>query len=122
MLLERGATNPWRGEISRRGGRGSPKHAGMTPAAKKWLGLAVRVLATAAAFAWIATRVDLAAVGAAVARIPPAAIALATALVAANVVAGALRWRVLQRAYGATRIARAAVLVRLCFVGLFCHT
>jgi glycosyltransferase 2 family protein len=94
----------------------------VTPAAKKWLGLVVRVLGTAAAFAWIATRVDLAEVRAAVARIPLAAIALATALVAANVVAGAVRWRVLQRAYGATRIARLAVLVRLYFVAFFYNT
>lgn len=89
---------------------------------KKWLGLVARVLGTAAAFAWIATRVDLASVRDAIARIPPAAIALATALVAANVVAGAVRWRVLQRAYGATQIAPLRVLVRLYFVAFFYNT
>lgn len=89
---------------------------------KKWLGLVVRLVGTAAAFAWIATRVDLAAVRTALVRIPPLTFGVATALVAANVVAGALRWRVLQRAYGATRIAPLAVLVRLYFVAFFYNT
>lgn len=89
---------------------------------KKWLGWLVRIAGTAAAFGWIATRVDLGAARAAVLRIPPRALAIATALVAANVVAGAVRWRVLQRAYGATRIARLAVLVRLYFVAFFYNT
>jgi uncharacterized membrane protein YbhN (UPF0104 family) len=89
---------------------------------KKWIGLVLRLLGTAAAFAWIATRVDFAAVRDAIARIPPTAIVLSTALVAANVVAGAVRWRVLQRAYGATQIAPLRVLVRLYFVAFFYNT
>ena len=86
---------------------------------KQRLGLVVRVLGTAAALAWIATHVDLAAARAALARIPTRTFALAVALVAANVVAGAARWRVLLRAYGASRIPRFAALVRLYFVAFF---
>lgn len=86
---------------------------------KRWLGLAIRVLGTAAALAWIATRVDLGAARDALARIPATSFALAVALVAANVVAGAARWRVLLRGYGAARIPRFARLVRLYFVAFF---
>jgi uncharacterized membrane protein YbhN (UPF0104 family) len=86
---------------------------------KQRLGLILRVLGTLGALAWIATRVDLGAARAAVARIALPAFALAVALVAGNVVAGALRWRVLLRAYGATRIARLATLVRLYFIAFF---
>ena len=91
----------------------------MIRAAKRWLGLAVRVLGTAAALAWIATHVDLGQAQGALARIPAATFALAVALVAANVVAGAARWRVLLPAYGATRIPAFAALVRLYFVAFF---
>lgn len=77
------------------------------------------MLGTVAAIAWIATRVDLAAARGALARIPAAGFAAATALVAGNVVAGALRWRVLLRAYGAGRIPPLARLVRLYFVAFF---
>lgn len=80
------------------------------------------MVGTVAALAWVATRVDLGAVKAALTRIPLASFAIATGLVAANVVAGAVRWRVLLRAYGATRIARFATLVRLYFVAMFYNT
>jgi len=86
---------------------------------KRRLGLIVRVLGTAAALAWIATHVDLGAARDALARIPIATFALAAALVAANVVAGAVRWRVLLRAYGAARIPGLPTLVRLYFVAFF---
>lgn len=86
---------------------------------KRRLGLVVRVLGTAAALAWIATHVDLAAARAALARIPIATFALAIALVAGNVVAGAARWRVLLRAYGATLIPGTPTLIRLYFVAFF---
>lgn len=82
----------------------------------------MRVLGTAAALAWIAARVDLGAARGALARIPALGFAIAIGLVAANVVAGALRWRVLLRAYGATRIPRLATLVRLYFVAFFYNT
>lgn len=89
---------------------------------RKRLGLIARVLGTLGALVWIASRVDLAAAKGALGRIPATTLALAIALVAGNVVAGALRWRVLLRAYGAIRIPRLAVLVRLYFVAFFYNT
>jgi len=86
---------------------------------KRRLGLILRVLGTAAALAWIATHVDLGAARDALARIPARTFVIAAGLVAGNVVAGAVRWRVLLHAYGATRIPRFATLVRLYFVAFF---
>src|ERR1044071_7552446 len=86
---------------------------------KRRLALVVRVLGTAAALAWIATHVDLGDARDKLVAIPAATFALAVALVAANVVAGAVRWRVLLRAYGATQIPGLPTLVRLYFVAFF---
>jgi uncharacterized membrane protein YbhN (UPF0104 family) len=83
------------------------------------LGFVLRVLGTALGLAYIATRVDLGAARAAFARIPVATFAAAVALVAGNVVVGALRWRVLMRAYGATQIPNLPRLVYLYFVAFF---
>ncbi|MEJ7601538.1 MAG: lysylphosphatidylglycerol synthase transmembrane domain-containing protein [Kofleriaceae bacterium] len=85
----------------------------------RWLGVAIRVLGTVAGLAWIATRVEPAAAGAALARISILTFVLAALLVAGNVVAGALRWRVLLHAYGATTIPPLARLVYLYFVAFF---
>jgi uncharacterized membrane protein YbhN (UPF0104 family) len=85
----------------------------------RWLGTAIRLAGTAAGLAWIATRVDLDDAGRALGRVPPAVFALAAALVAANVVVAALRWRVLLRAYGAARVPPFARLVQLYFVAFF---
>ncbi|HVK82606.1 MAG TPA: lysylphosphatidylglycerol synthase transmembrane domain-containing protein [Kofleriaceae bacterium] len=84
----------------------------------RW-GFVLRVLGTAAGLAYIATRVDAGTAKAALARIPLVTFALAVALVAGNVVAGALRWKVLMRAYGATRIPSLPRLVYLYFVAFF---
>ena len=86
---------------------------------RRWLGLALRVLGTGAGLAYIATRVDLDDARGALARIPVASFALAVALVAANVVAGAVRWRVLMRAYGATAIPPLPRAIYLYFVSFF---
>ncbi len=91
----------------------------MLRAMPRWLGIALRVLGTVAGFAWIAWQVDLDAATAALARIPIITFVLAAVLVAANVVAGALRWRVLLRAYGATAIPGLRRLVYLYFVAFF---
>jgi uncharacterized membrane protein YbhN (UPF0104 family) len=85
----------------------------------RWLGLALRLLGTAAGFAWIALTVDTSKAFGALATIPAGVFVLASALVAANVVAGALRWKVLLRAYGATRIPKLSRLVYLYFVAFF---
>jgi glycosyltransferase 2 family protein len=89
---------------------------------KQRLGLIIRVLGTLAALIWIATRIDLRSARDALGRIPLATFALAVALVAANAAVGALRWKVVLRAYGATRIAPLATLVRLYFIAFFYNT
>ena len=83
------------------------------------LGFVLRVLGTAAGLAYIATRVDLGEARDALGRIPYATFAAAIALVAANVVVGAIRWRVLLRAYGATAIPALPRLIYLYFVAFF---
>lgn len=85
----------------------------------RWLGLALRLLGTAGGLAWIALTVDLSKAFDRIGRIPIAVFVLACTLVAANVVAGALRWKVLLRAYGATRIPGIGRLVYLYFVAFF---
>jgi uncharacterized membrane protein YbhN (UPF0104 family) len=85
----------------------------------RWLGLALRLLGTAGGLAWIALTVDLSKAFHSIGRIPVGIFVLACALVAANVVAGALRWKVLLRAYGATRIPPVGRLVYLYFVAFF---
>ena len=85
----------------------------------RWLGVALRLLGTAAGLAWIATHVDLDEAGEALGRISIATFVIAAVLVAANVVVGAVRWRVLLRAYGATRIPALSRLVYLYFVAFF---
>jgi hypothetical protein len=83
------------------------------------LALALRLAGTGAGVAWIATHVDLASASDAIGRISIAALAGAVALVAANVVVGALRWGVLLHAYGAARVPALPRLVRLYFVAFF---
>ena len=83
------------------------------------LGFVLRVLGTAAGLAFIATRVDLDAASTALRTIPYATFTAAIALVAANVVVGAMRWSVLMRAYGATAIPPLPRLVYLYFVAFF---
>jgi len=90
-----------------------------SPSVRRWLGLALRVLGTGAGLAYIATRVNPDEAKAALGRIPVGAFAAAIFLVALNVVAGAIRWRVLMRAYGATAIPRLPRALYLYFVAFF---
>lgn len=85
----------------------------------RWLGIALRLAGTAGGIAWIATRVDFAKAEAALERIPIWVFVVAAAAVAANVVIGAVRWRVVLRAYGATKIPTLGRLVYLYFVAFF---
>jgi len=82
-------------------------------------GFVLRVLGTVGGLVFIATRVNLDDAKGAFGRIPLAVFAAAIALVALNVVAGAVRWRVLLRAYGATAIPSMGRLVFLYFVSFF---
>jgi hypothetical protein len=85
---------------------------------QRW-GWLLRIAGTAGGIAYIAHVIDFAAAKAAFGRIPPSAIAIAVALVAANVVAGAIRWRVLLGAYGAIRRPSLATCVKLYFIAFF---
>jgi len=85
---------------------------------QRW-GWLVRWLGTAAGIAYVATLIDLDAVQGAFRKLSPAALVLAIALVAANVVAGALRWRVLLTAYGAESRPSLARSIQLYFVSFF---
>jgi glycosyltransferase 2 family protein len=92
----------------------------MEPARTPWQrwGWLLRWGGTAAGIAYVIHVVDFGKASAAFSRISLAAIALAVALVALNVVAGAARWRALLVAYGAnTRpsLARASVLYFISF-------
>ncbi|MEP6864820.1 MAG: lysylphosphatidylglycerol synthase transmembrane domain-containing protein [Deltaproteobacteria bacterium] len=92
----------------------------MEPARTPWQrwGWLLRWGGTAAGIAYIIHVVDFTKASAAFSRISVAAILLAVALVALNVVAGAARWRALLVAYGAnTRpsLARASVLYFISF-------
>jgi uncharacterized membrane protein YbhN (UPF0104 family) len=81
--------------------------------------LAIRLAGTAAGLGYVAWRVDFGKAGHALATIPVATFVAAVALVAGNVVVGAVRWRVLLRAYGATEIPPLARLVKLYFIAFF---
>jgi uncharacterized membrane protein YbhN (UPF0104 family) len=83
------------------------------------LGFVLRVLGTVGGLAFIATRVSLDQVGGAFGEIGLVAFSTAIILVAANVVAAAVRWRVLMSAYGATSIPPMRRLVYLYFVSFF---
>ncbi len=83
------------------------------------LGFVLRVLGTVGGLAFIATRVSLDQVGDAFGQIGLVAFSTAILLVAANVVAAAVRWRVLMAAYGASAIPPMRRLVYLYFVSFF---
>lgn len=85
---------------------------------QRW-GWVVRWLGTAAGIAYVASLIEVADVKAAAGRIEVSAMALAVALVALNVVAGALRWRVLLTAYGATARPSLGRALQLYFVSFF---
>jgi uncharacterized membrane protein YbhN (UPF0104 family) len=89
-----------------------------TSAWQRW-GWLVRWLGTAAGIAYIATLIDIDDAKHAFARLSAGALLLAITLVAANVVAGALRWRVLLTAYGATSRPSVARATQLYFVSFF---
>lgn len=89
---------------------------------RRYVLLAVRVLVTVAAFAWIFTHVDVAATWGAARRVAPLAFVASCVLVAINLVVSAARWRVMLEAYGAETIPPFSTLVRLNFVGFFYNT
>jgi glycosyltransferase 2 family protein len=91
----------------------------MTPAAWKRLAWVVRWLGTVAGIAYVATLIDLDDVTSAFSRLSPGSLVLAIALVATNVVAGAMRWRVLLAAYGAVSRPSLPRCIYLYFISFF---
>lgn len=84
--------------------------------------LALQILGSVGAFAYLFTLVDVDAVLAAAADLPPWSMVAAVGLMAGAMVLGALRWRALLAAYGARDLPRLGLLVHLYFVGLFYNT
>ncbi|MEO8704929.1 MAG: lysylphosphatidylglycerol synthase transmembrane domain-containing protein [Kofleriaceae bacterium] len=85
----------------------------------RWLGVVLRLVGTAGGLAWIAFHVELESATDAMGRISLATFGLAAVLVAGNVVVGAVRWKAVLRAYGATRIPSIVRLAYLYFVAFF---
>jgi uncharacterized membrane protein YbhN (UPF0104 family) len=85
---------------------------------QRW-GWIARWLGTFAGLAYVITLIDPHAVAAAFARISPVAWAIAVALIALNVIVGAVRWRVLLRAYDAVTLPTLRRAVALYFVSFF---
>ncbi len=84
--------------------------------------LALQILGSVGAFAYLFTLVDVGEVLAAAADIPLSSMAVAVGLMAGAMVLGALRWRALLSAYGAQELPPLQLLIRLYFVGLFYNT
>lgn len=101
---------------------GPPGARGLAPRTRARLWTLARLSVTAAAFGWVLSRVDLGALGSAMASISPLALLVSFALTAMNLVVGAIRWRVMLAAYGATKIPRLGRLVVLNYVGFFYNT
>ncbi len=80
---------------------------------------ALKVVGTIAGFAYVASRVSPAEVGAAIGRVSPWAFLGACALTAVNLGVGAARWRILLKAYGAPHPPSLAHLARAYLVGFF---
>ena len=85
---------------------------------QRW-GWIIRWLGTFAGIAYVASLIDIDDVKGAFGRIEMGALLLAILLVALNVVAGALRWRVLLTAYGADTRPSLPRAVQLYFVSFF---
>lgn len=91
-----------------------------TPSAGRvWAWRIVRLAVTAAAFAWVLSRVSLAEMGAAFLRVSWISFALAIGITLVNLGLGTLRWRVLLAAYGAERAPSFAHLYRIYLIGFF---
>ncbi len=84
--------------------------------------IALQVLGSAAAFAYLFSRVDVSKVWDAALGIPWIYTVSALALTVSGLVVGAIRWRVMLRAYGAPSRPPLIELIRLYFVAIFYNT
>jgi glycosyltransferase 2 family protein len=86
---------------------------------RTWLLRVARLTVTGLAFAWVFSRVDRAALWGAIQRTSPAAFFAAVILASLNLVPGTLRWGLLMRAYGATRVPPFSRLLRMYWIAFF---
>ena len=84
--------------------------------------LLVRIGVGVAALWWTLARVDLGDMAIAAKRVTAGAATVALVFFFANLVIGAVRWRVLMHAYGATRAPSVLFLSRVYLVGIFYNT
>ncbi|MGF1469067.1 MAG: lysylphosphatidylglycerol synthase transmembrane domain-containing protein [Sandaracinaceae bacterium] len=89
------------------------------PTGRRWLGTALRIGGTAAAFAWIGWTTDLREVVPAMGRVSAAAFVAAMAVTLLNLGVGAVRWRALLAAYGAPHRPPLGRLFHVYVVGFF---
>ena len=89
---------------------------------KRHLLIALQVVGSVAAFAYLFSRVDVGEVWDAAIGIPLVYTLSALALTVAGLVVGAIRWRVMLRAYGAPTLPPLLELIRLYFVAIFYNT
>lgn len=98
---------------------GATPTRGASSPRRSWALRAVQIAVTIAAFAWVLARADLERLGAAFAAIPLWSFAVAIALTFANLGIGTVRWQVLMRAYGASRVPPLGRLYVVYWIGFF---
>jgi uncharacterized membrane protein YbhN (UPF0104 family) len=84
-----------------------------------WPGRILRVLLALLPLVWIARTLDLSQILGAASAMSPATLALAYGLILTSLLVGALRWRLLMRAYGGQGLPRTPTLFRHCLVGIY---
>ena len=90
------------------------------PSARRtWALRIARIAVTAAAFAFVLSRVDLPALGAAIAHVPISSFLRATVICSANLLLGTARWRALLAAYGAKTRPPFLRLFQIYWIGFF---
>jgi uncharacterized membrane protein YbhN (UPF0104 family) len=93
--------------------------AAQPAAPRRHLMLALKLLVTLGAITYLLARQPLDEIARQLALISPLTLALGIAVQALAVIVGAVRWRVLLRAYGARDMPRLAQLIKVYFVGQF---
>jgi uncharacterized membrane protein YbhN (UPF0104 family) len=99
-----------------------PKGAARASRLRQWLGLSLKLCLLVAAFAFILSRQPWATLEADLARVSPGRFVLACVLLFVCLVVATLRWHLLLRAYGASRIPPLATLLRVYWVGYSVNT
>lgn len=99
-----------------------PDEAAPRGSGRRLLWLALKLVGTAAGFAYVGWVVDVGQVWQAFGRVAPGAVAGATAVTGLTLLVGAARWKILLHAYGAPVSPPLLRLLHIYFVGLFYNT